>query len=144
MVRLAEQKDFKDCLQLIKEFQQESLDAYNLLCNDEIALLIMEKFLKTSFVLEINNILAGVLAGAVVTYPLNDEKIYQEHIWYVNKKYRRYGLILYNYLEDYCKANNIKKIVMVHMANSKADKLEEFYKRLGYELLEKHYIKNLC
>ena len=142
-VRPVEEKDFDSALKLLKEFQAESLDAYNLLCNDKIALSIMPKFIGSSFVLETDNAIVGVIAGIIVTYPLNDEKIYHEQIWYVNKTYRKYGIKLYLKPEQYCKKNNIKKIIMVSMANSKTQKLEEFYKRLGYKLLESHYIKNL-
>lgn len=143
IVRPVEEKDFDAILKLIREFQSESLDAYNLLCNDRIALSIMSKFLGNSFALEADGRIVGVIAGLIVTYPLNDEKIFHEHIWYVNEGYRRYGIKLYRRLEDHCRENGIKKIIMVCMANSKADKLEEFYKRLGYELLESHYIKTI-
>lgn len=142
-VRLAEEKDFESCLELIKEFHAESLDAYNLLYNDECALLILPKFIGSSFVLEVDDKIVGILAGMVVNYPVNGEKIFQEYMWFVNKHYRKYGINLYRHLEEYCRENNIKKIIMVHMANLKAQKLEQFYNRLGFELLEKHYIKNL-
>jgi GNAT superfamily N-acetyltransferase len=142
-IRPVEEKDFPGVLALIKEFQAESLNAYNLFCDDKIALSIMYKFLGNSFVLEKGDRILGVIAGLIVTYPLSNEKIFQEHIWYVHKEYRRYGLMLYRALEDYCKQEGIKKIVMVHMANSKAEKLGKFYRRLGYELLESHYIKHI-
>ena len=143
IVRPAEEKDYEGVLQLLKEFQKESLDLYGLFCDEKIALSIMSKFIGNSFVLDDNGVIGGVIAGMIISYPLNDEKIFHEQIWYVNKKYRRYGLKLYNRLEQHCKENNIKKIVMVYMANSKAEKLEQFYNRLGFGLLEKHYIKTL-
>ena len=142
-VRAVEEKDFEGVLQLLKEFQKESLDLYNLFCDEKIALSIMQKFLGYSFVLDDNGVIGGVIAGTIINYPLNNEKIYHEQIWYVNKTYRKYGIKLYLKLEQYCKQNNIKKIIMVSMANSKTQKLEEFYKRLGYTLLEQHFIKNL-
>jgi len=143
IVRLAQEKDLEQILQLIKEFHSESLNAYNILYDDDIAKIAMAKLLGTSFILELDEKIVGVLGGMIVNYPGNNIPVYQEWIWYVNKEYRLHGVSLYNHLENYCKENNIKKIVMVSMANSKATKLEKFYHRLGFELLEKHYIKNL-
>lgn len=103
----------------------------------------MEKLIDTSFVLEMEGKIVGVLGGMIANYPLNGELIYQELAWYVNKKYRLHGIRLFKVLEQFCHEKGIKKIGVTLMANSKAEKLEKFYERLGFTYLEKHYIKNL-
>ena len=143
VVRLGTEKDFNQVMELLKEFHAESLDKYGILMNDGIAMCAMQRFLGTSFVLEIDGHIVGVLGGTVVTYPLNDELMYQEWVWFVSRRNRLHGIRLYFKLVEYCKEHNIKKILMVHMGNSKADKLERFYTKLGFELLEKHYVKDL-
>ena len=142
MVRLAQKKDLPEVLTLLKEFHSESLDKYNLFCNDETAKITMKLLYRTSFVLVIDNKIVGVLGGIIATYPLNNELIYHEWIWFVNKKHRLHGIGLYRKLEEYCREQNIKKIVMVTLADNSI-KLEKFYRRLGFTFLEKHYIKEL-
>lgn len=61
----------------------------------------------------------------------------------MSKKYRKYGVKLLKVLEQNCKAQGITHILMVHMFNSKADKLGEFYRKCGFMPLEIHYIKSL-
>ena len=142
-VRLATIEDIPQVLELLKEFHAETLDAYKLHINEEITNLLMQKCYTTSLVLEIDNKIVGVLGGIVTTYPLDNELLYQELVWFVNKKYRLHGISLFKKLEEYCYQNNIKKIGITLMANSKADKLEKFYESMGFEYLEKHFIKNL-
>lgn len=142
MVRLAEERDIEPVLGLLKEFHTESLNKYNLFCDDTIARQTLKVLYPTSFVLELEGKTVGVLAGQVATFPLNNELIYHEWVWFVNKKYRLHGISLYHKLEEYCKEKDIKKIIMITLANN-ADKLEKFYKRLGFTFLEKHFIKEL-
>jgi len=143
MVRPAKFEDTDIVLLLLKDFHKESMDKYGIFCDDDVAKTFMEKCWQTSFVLEIENKVVGVLGGMITHYPLNNEQMYYELVWYVDPKYRLHGVSLFHYLENYCKEKGIKKIGMALMANSKAAKLEKFYIRLGFELLEKHYIKSL-
>ena len=143
MIRLAIEQDLPQILELLKEFHAESLNAYKLGVDEQITTILMRKCYSTSLVLEIDNKIVGVLGGTIVKYPLNDEKLYQELVWFVNKKYRLHGVQLFYKLEDYCRENGITKIGVALMANSKAEKLESFYERMGFEYLEKHFIKTL-
>jgi len=142
MVRPAEERDIEPTLELLKDFHSESLNKYSLFCDDTTARATMKSLYPTSFILQLEGKVVGVLGGTVAVYPLNNEKIYHEWVWYVNKKYRLHGIILYHKLEDYFKEKDIKKIVMITLANN-ADKLEKFYRRLGFTFLEKHFIKEV-
>jgi len=143
IIRRAEYKDIEPALELIKDFHKESMNAYNVLCDEKIAREVMTKFVDTSFVLEIEGKIVGLLGGLIVNYPLNNKPMYSEWVWYVAPKYRRYGVKMYKKLEEYCKERSITQIGMALMANSKAEKLEKFYLRLGFTLLEKHFIKEI-
>lgn len=141
--RLCVEADIPQAMELIKEFYSESIEEFGLIMNLEVALLVAKTFVSTSFALEDNGKLIGILCGTISKMPLSEETVYQEAIWYVRKNNRIAGLRLYGMLETFCKVNDIKKIIMVSMSNSKADKLGEFYNRLGFKLLEKHYIKTI-
>ena len=143
IVRQATIKDLPGILELLREFHKESLDAFGFSVDEAVTTILINKFYITSFVLETEGKIVGVLGGQVVTYPLNNELLYQEMVWFVNKKYRMHGIRLFKKLEEYCHANGIKKIGIALMVNSKADKLEKFYERMGFEYLEKHFIKSL-
>ncbi len=144
IVRKPTREDIEPVLELIHEFHKEVIDDFDLLCNDDIAREFMAKTLDTALVLETDEKkIVGVIAGTVTTYPLDNKLIYQEIIWYVNKEYRRYGVSkLLTALEEKCKDNNIKHIIMVHMT-WKAEEIGRFYLSQGYKYLETQYIKTL-
>ena len=143
IIREPEHKDIEAILDLIHEFQEESLEKYNVFCDDNVARSYIENNLKTSLIMLKDNKIIGVIGGVVTTYPLNQKPVFQEMIWYVTKKYRRYGVKLIQELERRCKLANINQIVMAHMSNCKSEKLERFYNRCGFELMEMQYFKTL-
>lgn len=140
-VRMCVKEDVPAALELVEEFYKESIEEFGLFFNKEVALLAAEQFINTSFILERDEKVIGLLSGTISQLPLSNEKVYQEAIWYVKKEHRAQGINLYYKLEDYCREQGINKLIMVSMSNSRADKLDIFYHRLGFQLLEKHYIK---
>jgi len=142
-VKPATDNDIPALLELIHEFQAESLDEYNLFCDDEVAKAVMPVYIPNTLVLLKDGYIIGVIAGTIVKYPLSNEDTFQEAIWYVTKDFRKYGIKLLRELERRCKDNGIKNIVMVHLGDSKSEKLERFYKKCGYRMCEIQYIKKL-
>lgn len=130
-------------MELIHQFQAESLDDFNMLCNDEIAKQIIINGLDNALVVEIDNKIVGVIAGIISNYPLNNEPIYQEIIWYMDKNYRRYGIRLLEALEKECKSKGIKHIIMVSTGESMRGKLDSFYSKQGFKYLETQFVKTL-
>lgn len=143
LTRLCTKEDALQALALVKEFYEEAINDFGVYFNQDIAMQTATQFIDTTFILEDNNKIVGLLSGTIVHLPLSNEKVYHEAIWFVKKAYRVGGIKLYKALEKYCKEQGINKIIMVSMSNSKEDKLGKFYHRLGFELLEKHYIKNV-
>lgn len=139
-IRLGKKEDFEGVLELIKEFQEESINAYDLLCDDKIAKALMPEFLETSLVMFLDGELIGVLAGRVMDYPLNHEKVFQEVLWFIKKAHRNHSTKFLEALEEQVKKWGIKKLVMSYFGQLELDR---FYKAKGYKFLEAHYIKNL-
>ena len=139
-IRLGQKDDFDGVLELIKEFQKESINAYDLLCDDKIAKALMPEFLETSLVMYDNALIIGVLAGRIMEYPLNHEKVFQEVLWFVRKDYRIHSSRFLEALEEQCRKWGLRKLVMSYFGQLELDR---FYKAKGYRFLEAHYIKSL-
>jgi len=143
-IRLAEETDIEDGLELIKEFTEESLKDYGAgAVNPEQIKAVFKLCIGSTLVVEKDGLIVGTVAGIVNNFPSDGSKVYQEIIWYVSKAYRKYGVLLFRKLEEFCRAKGIKHIIMIHLANLKAAKLDRFYTRLGFKELETHYIKTL-
>lgn len=142
-IRQAVKEDAGPVVKLLKEFQEESLDEYGLFYDENFAKDFVTRYVEGSLILENEGAIVGIISGVLSHYPLNAEKIYTELIWFVTKRYRKWGIKLLRELEGWARANGIKKIVMGHMANSKAEKLGRFYEKNGYRMFEVHYLKDL-
>ena len=142
-IRLAKESDFEDGIELIKEFREESLKDYGVEVKPDQIQEVFKQCIANTLVIDIDGKVVGTIAGIVTCLPADGSKVYQEVIWYVKKVYRKYGVLLLKKLEEFCRGQGIKHIIMIGMANLKAEKLANFYKKLGFKELETHYIKNL-
>lgn len=141
--RLAAAEDVPEMLELIKDFQKERLGELGFEVSPEYVVQGAMKHLDTAFVLEVNGQVGGILVLALATLVTNGEQVAEEIVWYVKKEYRRQGVGLLSFVEDWCVAQKISKLIMVCMANSKAKQIDRLYKRRGFVPLEAHYIKHL-
>ena len=144
-VRPYENKDLNRVFNLIKTYEDSkgALANYNLMYKEKVVLKLIDSFGNTSFVLENGEDIRGVMLGCVLRYPLSDELMYQEYLWYVDEDHRKHSLKLYNFLENYCKANKIKHILLGHMGGVDSESMDKLYNKLGYRLVEKHFIKTM-
>jgi len=78
-----------------------------------------------------------------VTAPSSNEKIWHEVIWYVAKRFRKYGVRLFKQVREQLKERGFTALVMIYMHNSKSDKLARLYERLGFTAMETNYIGRL-
>lgn len=143
IIRPGTEADLPAALELIQEFHDESIHEYGFGLDPKAAMTHMITQVACSLVAERDGKVVGVIAGSVVIYPVSGEKCFLESVWFMSKEHRRDGIKLVNALESWCKANAVNKLVMCHMANSKADKLTRFYNNRGFKLMELHYVKNL-
>jgi len=94
-------------------------------------------------VLEKNDELIGSLAFLVAP-DLHDGKLTAvETFWFVHPDHRGHGVMLFNEYEKISIRKGCRKLAMIHMVDSYPDRLEAFYKRRGYDLIEKHYVKEI-
>lgn len=132
----------QDILKLISNFYEESLSDYIKL--DLTALYkTIDDLKEGAFLLIIDDKCEGALAGRQVASPISSEKVWQEVIWYINPNYRHNGVRLFNEACKILREEGYNYITMVNMENSKADKLEKFYSKLGFNKMETHWIGRL-
>ena len=144
IIRTATTNDAIEATELLKQFCQESLDEYGM----NIALASVQRTAKgcaaTSLVLEHEGKIVGLLAGAITMNPIDNQRIWQEIVWYVSKPYRRHGVKLLRTMEIKVKQEwGCAGMMMVCMGNSMTKKLDAYYQREGYVPLETHYFKRL-
>ena len=132
-----------DLIKLIKKFDKESLSEYGLEMSENALADMFYNCKKSGLSLVINGKAVGLIAGVVTTPAHSKEQVWQEIVWYVEERYRKYGVSLYKAMEKKLLEMGISKMVMVLMYNSKKEKLTEFYERLGYTPMETQFIKNL-
>ena len=144
IIRRGEHKDYEQALVLLEEFHAEALSAFGIEFDEDRARYTINEVRENSFILEIDGEMQGLIAGKIVEYPLQNDKIFQEMIWYVRKEFRgKHGLKLLHHLETWCKENNMNILIMAHMSNLKSAKIERYYNRIGYQLMESLYVKRL-
>lgn len=104
---------------------------------------MVEKGIAAFFVLEKDGDIVGGL-GAIKCPDLHSGKLMAvETFWFVHPHHRGQGLRLLAEFEVWGKAEGCQTLAMIHMADSYPDRLEALYRRRGYNLAEKHYLKEI-
>jgi len=142
-IRPAAEGDLPEILELIHEFHKEALNAFGMFCDDTVANELMPKMVKTTLVMVMDGKIVGLISGYITSHIMNKQPLFQEMMWFVSKKYRRYGIKLMEALEESCRNTGIKNIVAGYMGDRKVGAFEKLYKNRGYKLLEVQYIKTL-
>ena len=136
-----------DVVRLVQEFHRESLHEYDDIFNPEAVLDIITKQKENNagncFLLIVDGICHGMLFGMMTPSMVNGSPMFQEIIWYVSERYRRYGIKLLRYVEKVLKERNCGILIMAVMENSKTAKLKRFYERLGFKKMETHFVITL-
>jgi len=137
------EKYHDDVQRLVKEFHAESLDLYGLTFNEQALDSTIEALKHEAYLVIIDGRAEGLMAGKPVTAPSSNEKIWHEVIWYVAKRFRKYGVRLFKQVREQLKERGFTALVMIYMHNSKSDKLARLYERLGFTAMETNYIGRL-
>lgn len=104
---------------------------------------LMETGTAVFLVLEENDQMIGGL-GAIKFPDLHSgEMTAVETFWFVTPESRGKGLLLFEAFEKWARREGCKKAAMIHLADSYPEILEKLYKRKGYQLVEKHYVRYL-
>ena len=132
-----------EILELVKEFHDESLKEYETKLDMETITKQINIYKDTGYLLIQENRCVGLMAGMPVNSPVNNEKVYQEIMWYVKKADRKSGVFMLREIERILKASGYAYIIMALVHNSKAEKLHKFYTRMGYKPIETHFMRRL-
>jgi len=143
LVRPCIKEDFIMIKDIIKEFYTEALEKYGLKYDNAQTNVVIETEYKEALVLEIDGSVVGVISGHLIADGVHAGKIFQETIWYVKKEHRGYGKRLVKALEHRCKKQGLQAIIMGLIGNTMGERVELYYNRLGYNVLETHFIKEL-
>ena len=142
-IRLITEEDYEQCMELVAEFAEESLTEYGTYMDLEQLKRTFNMVAKTSFAAVVDNKVVGVLGGHIRADLCSTLPVYEEIIWYVSEKYRKYGIKLMRFVENYCRENNINRITMSCMHNSKTEKLFRLYEKMGFTPMETRFMKEL-
>lgn len=95
------------------------------------------------YIAERDGVPIGAIGGVKHLDVNSSDIIASEFFWFVDPLERGAGLRLYDAFEKWAKANGCSHIHMVHLADSMPGKLERFYGRKGYRIMEVRYTKEL-
>ncbi len=141
-IRKTEYTDLNKIYEMLDDLSKETIESYGMEFDPKNLKAFTGPMMNTSFVMEQDGNIVGLLAGSVSQNPATGELMYQESVWYVEKEHRGKGLKLLTFAEDYCRNNNVKFFIIGHMG-SKDARLNRFYERIGFDILEIQYIKGL-
>lgn len=145
MIRTATVEDLKTLADLAAQFYASSkfLNNFSLECFEATWTQLITGGMGAVFVIDGEDGPIGALGG--VAYPdVNSGRlIATEFFWFVDPEKRGKGISLYKAFEDWARAKRCAEIRMVHLADSMPEQLERLYERLGFEMAEIHYRKEL-
>jgi len=142
-IRQAVPSDMDNVLALVQEFHTESLNDFGMSCNEEKSKALMPQVMRSMIVLEVEGKLVGLIAGLIVEALTGIGLTFQEIMWYVSKKHRRYGIKLYRELERYCLQWGVNSIVMANMGDKRDESFHKFYLKEGFRHIETQYMKKI-
>ena len=127
-------KKFEDTTDHVKVDIDYAIESYGRL---------MKRGVLTVFVMEEGDEITGSLSF-LKSPSMNDGILTAVELWwFMDPEHRGNGLQLFDAFEKSARDQGCKRFAMIHMVDSFPDKLESLYKRRGYGLIEKHYVKEL-
>lgn len=87
--------------------------------------------------------LTGVIGAVLAPDLWNGQLMAVECLWYVRAQYRGHGMKLLLEFEKWAKEKGAVRTAMIHLERLQPEALAILYKRMGYEKIETHYVKEL-
>jgi hypothetical protein len=138
-----EDKYKNDIIAIVNNFYDEALKEYSGALSIDALNKAIEAYKDNSFLLIIDDKCEGIISGTIAQSPISEDKIYQEYIWYINEKHRRYGVLFLKRVMQMLKEQGYTQIIMACMHNSKTEKLFRLYERMGFKAFETHFLMQL-
>jgi len=142
MIRKATIEDLPKMINLAEEFyaSSEFLDRFDL----NVFVSNWANFINIGIgVIWILNNFDGCL-GAIKYPDVNNGKLVAtEFFWFVSLGKRKEGIKLLIEFEKWAKDEGCKRIIMGYLKDLMPEKIESFYKKMGYRAMETNYIKEI-
>lgn len=90
-----------------------------------------------------DGLINGALGGLIHRDLYGERLIVEEMFWFMRPDTRGGGVRVYRAFESWAKARGAVSIQMVHLLDSMPEKVERFYKAIGFKAAEVRYIKAL-
>lgn len=146
-IRISVTTDLPRVVEMLKSFHSDKVKEFGLGLNEDHVVQVAKAYIDghMGIVAEVDDDVVGMLGGALAPNPLDqDELMFFESVWYVDKGYRHVGPALLKECEARCKEAGVKHICMMSMAGKNTETLEKFYERKGYKPMETYYIKEIA
>ena len=141
------QEKYKDdVIQIVRNFHGEAVGEYDNIFDVEALAQTIEDNAQNHhncFLLILDGRAEGMLFGATFKSLINGKDIFQEIVWYVNEPYRRYGVKLLKDVQNILQSRGVNIMIMAVLENSKTSKLKSFYEKMGFKLMESHFVRSL-
>ncbi len=143
MIRLAGINDLYQIEQIFREFAEDAAPMYKLKFNVDKAKITLEGCLKEHLVpvIEIDGKIVGGICGLIIDSMMTSDVIFQDLFFYVKPEYVNLTRNLIRDTQKFCKARGVNKMVLATLGEN--ERLDRFYKLLGFEILEKHFVKEI-
>ena len=138
--------EYRDAvLGIVQRFHAEALSEYQPEFDAEAVLGMITKLApdnsSNAFLLIVDGQCVGLLAGVESPAMFAKGRIFQELIWYVDERFRRYGVQLFKKVKNMLHDNGFAFMIMAVLENSKCEKIQRFYKALGFKPMESHWVR---
>lgn len=148
IIRNATIKDIEPIVKLIHNFYMEGLKECGMSFRIDTLIKTINMYVteKQTIVAERDGELVGIISGNVAKSIFDEDQIIaQESMWYVNEENRK-GKVGFKLLKEFEKQVKYLGASIVSMINLSAvndDRMSRYYKRIGYNKVETHYLKEL-
>jgi len=144
----ADESHLKIWLPLAKEFYDEGFDEYQWGFNEQHAETTYKLFIinHLCFLAEYNGEPVGCLAGVISQHHFNYHFLYfQESMWFIKKDFRKLGIArkLLKATSEEATKRGCQKFIVGYTQKVLPLIMDRFYRRLGFNLFETHYVKDL-
>ena len=150
MIRLAETKDINYISELVQEFFEQEVPYLGVKFDVEKVTRTLKDCIENHIVLVLEEEdperlhcykIVGGICGLTVKSLLSEETVFQDIFFYIQQPYRVKALMVVSALEEICERDGVNRIILTSIGES--PRLDRFYEKIGYKLLEKHYSKEI-
>lgn len=146
MIQRAEQHNLVEVATLLPEFR-----ALSRFIEGEPAVFVesWQRILNAGFgvifMLVVDGACHGAIGGMEYRDPCSGKQVATEAFWFVRETHRGSvaSIRLYLTFERWARERGCEQIQMVHMADVDPKRLAGMYRRMGFELMEVRYVKDL-